>query len=130
MTLAEPMEKSSSRVSMVISSPRNCSMWIGKTGGWTAACRASFRLPLGWAGPCTVRRAPGSCSGREEGQAQNVVEVQVGQQRRGVQRRPEGPHLLVQHITQRAQPGAQVDDERLVALDVDDQAGRVPPYRR
>ena len=26
----------------------------------TAACSASFKLPLGWAGPWTVSRAPGS----------------------------------------------------------------------
>ena len=51
ITLAEPMEKSSEPTSMVMSSPRNCSMWMGKTGGCTAACSASFRVPLGCAGP-------------------------------------------------------------------------------
>ena len=51
ITLAEPMEKSSAPTSTVMSSPRNCSMWIGKTGGCTAACSASLSVPLGWAGP-------------------------------------------------------------------------------
>ena len=51
MTLADPMEKSSDPTSMVMSSPRNCSMWMGNTGGCTAACSASFKVPLGWAGP-------------------------------------------------------------------------------
>ena len=67
MTLAEPMEKSSDPTSTVTSSPRNCSMWIGNTGGCTAECSASLRVPLGWAGPYTVRLAPGSCSGAKNG---------------------------------------------------------------
>jgi hypothetical protein len=67
ITLADPMEKSSDPTSMVMSSPRNCSMWMGKTGGCTAACSASFNVPLGCAGPYTVRRAPGSWRGPKNG---------------------------------------------------------------
>ena len=53
--------------------------------------------------------------------------MEVGEQRRGLHRRPEGPDLLVQDVTQRAQAGPQVDDERLVPLDVDHEARGVPP---
>jgi len=51
MIFAEPMEKSSEPTSMVMSSPRNCSMWMGNTGGCTAAWSASLRLPVGCPGP-------------------------------------------------------------------------------
>ena len=78
-------------------------MWMGNTGGCTAACSASFRLPLGWAGPYTVRRAPGVVQRAEEGDAQDVVEVEVGQERRGLHRGAERAHLLVQDVAQRAQ---------------------------
>ena len=41
--------------------------------------------------------------------------------------RAEGPHLPVQDVAAGTQPGAQVDDERLVPLDVDHQARGVAP---
>ena len=94
MTLADPMEKSSSRVSIVSSSPRNCSMWIGKTGGCTAACRASFRLPLRLRRAVHGEAGPGIMQGAEEGQAEDVVEMEMGQEGGGMQRGPQSPHLL------------------------------------
>ena len=74
----------------------------------------------GQAGPGVVQRA-------EEGNTQDVVEVQVGEQRRGVHGGSERAHLLVQHVAERAQTGPEVDDERLIPLDVDHQARGVPP---
>jgi hypothetical protein len=44
-----------------------------------------------------------------------------------MQRRAERPYLLLQGVTERAQTRAQVDDERLVPVDVDDEARGVPP---
>ena len=93
MTLAEPTEKSSAPMSMVMSSPRNCSMWMGKTGGCTAACSASFKRALGLGRAVDGEPRPGVVQRAEEGDAQDVVEVEVGEQRRGLQRGPEGPHL-------------------------------------
>jgi hypothetical protein len=51
-----------------------------------------------------------------------VVEVQVCEERRGVQGRPDCSRLLQQHITQCAQASAQVEDERLVPLDLEQEA--------
>ena len=80
-----------------------------------------LRRPVhGQAGAGVVQRA-------EERDPENVVEVEVGQQRRGVHRCPERPHLPLQDVAERPQAGAQVDDERLVPLDVDHQARGVPP---
>ncbi len=102
-------------------------MWMGNTGGCTAACSASFRRALGLRRPVHGEAGAGVVQRAEERDAQDVVEVEVGEQRRGVHRRPERPHLPVQDVAQRAQPGAEVDDERLVPLDVDDEARGVPP---
>ena len=63
----------------------------------------------------------------EERDAQNVVEVEVGEERRGVHRRPERPHLPLEDVTQRTQAGAQVHDKGLVPLDVDHEARGVAP---
>ena len=63
--------------------------------------------------------------GAEERDPQNVVEVQMGQQRRGVHGGAERTHLPVQHVAVGAQPGAEVDDERIVPLNADHQAGGV-----
>ena len=128
MTLAEPMEKSSSRASMVISSPRNCSMWIGNTGGCTAACSASFRVPLGWRRPVHGEAGPGVVQRAEERDPQDVVEVEMGEQRRGVHRASRAPAPpRCRTSPSAAQAGAQVDDERLVPLDVDHEARGVAP---
>ncbi len=97
-------------------------MWIGNTGGCTAACSASFRLPLGWAGPYTVRRAPGSCSGPKKGMPKMWSKWRWVRSAVACSGVPERAHLPVQDVAERPQPGAEVDDERLVALDVDDEA--------
>ena len=102
-------------------------MWIGNTGGCTAACSASFRLPLGWAGPYTVRRAPGSCSGPKNGMPRMWSKCRWVSSAVACIGVPERPHLPLQDVAERAQPGAEVDDERLVALDVDDEARGVAP---
>ena len=104
ITLADPTEKSSAPTSMVISSPRNCSMWIGNTGGCTAACSASFRRALGLGRPVHGQAGARVVQWAEERDAQDVVEVQMGQQRRGVQRRAERPHLLLQDVAQARRP--------------------------
>ena len=99
-------------------------MWIGKTGGCTAAWSASFRVPLGCAGPCTVRRAPGSCSGPKKGRPRMWSKWRWVSSAVACSGRPEGPHLLLQDVAQGPQPRAQVDDEWLVALDVDHEQTR------
>jgi len=55
----------------------------------------------------------------EERQAEDVIEVEVGQQRGGVQWGPKCPYLLEEDIPQRAQPGSKVDDQGLVPLNLD-----------
>ena len=122
ITLAEPMEKSSSRVSTVISSPRNSSMRIGKTGGCTAVVQRIFQAPLRLGGAVHRQPGPGILQRAEERQSENVVEVEMGQEGRGMQRGPDGPHLLEQHIAQGTQSRAEVDDEGLVPFNLDHQA--------
>ena len=62
---------------------------------------------------------PGVMEGAEEGQAENVVEMEMGQEGGRMQRGPDGPRLLEQHIAQGPRPRPHVDDEGLVPLDVD-----------
>ena len=97
-------------------------MWMGKTGGWTALCKRVLQAPLRLRRTVHGEAGPGILEGAEEGQPENVVEVEVGQQGGGMQWGPQSPHLLVQHVAQRTQSRPQVDDEGLVPLDVDHEA--------
>ena len=82
-------------------------------GGVQRVLQASLALGR----PVEREPRPGIVQRAEEGDAQNVVEVQMGEQRRGLQRCPHGAGLLVQHVAQSAQTGAEIEDQRLVALD-------------
>ena len=82
--------------------------------------------PLHLGRPVQREARSGVVQRAEEWDAEDVVEVQMGEQCRGLQGRAHGAGLLVQDVTQGAQAGAQIEDERVVSVDIDDETRGVP----
>jgi hypothetical protein len=58
----------------------------------------------------------------EKGEAEYVVEVEVGEEGGGAQGGPEGSRLVEQHITEGTHSRTHIDDERIVPVNFDQEA--------
>jgi len=84
-----------------------------------------FQAAFALAGTVDVQHSAGIVERSEEGQAHDVIEVEVGEQSGRLQGATVGPQSGLEHVTESSEAGAEIEDQRLVALDGDQKTGGV-----
>ena len=124
-TLAPLSAKSSLATASKATSPRSSSGVIGKYGGLITWRNTVLERALLLVRTDDVTVPPPAASGREERQTLDVVPVEVGEEHRGVV--PVGAALGLERVAVVAQPGAEIEHDRVVSVTRDLDARGVPP---